>query len=76
MVVTTKHFGFFLAAYAPGAPIFDGLRPETLDRPLQQMHHALHTAIVEAFGFVVGVLQDPTSLPGVDRFVAAMGAIV
>ncbi len=76
MFVTLKHFLIVGAAYAPGAPAFDGMRPEALDRPLQQMHDALHDVFTDGYVMVDRFLSNPQNVPGLGNIVQAFADIV
>ncbi len=76
MFATLKHFLIVGAAYAPGAPAFDGMRPEALDRPLQQMHDAMHGAFTNGYVLVDRFLSNPERFPGVGNIVEAFSRVV
>ena len=63
MLEATKSLMFFTAAYLPGAPAFDGLRPRSLDLPLQRMHDTLHATLKHASKVAADVVSDPMGHP-------------
>ncbi|MEM7565945.1 MAG: hypothetical protein AAF321_01815 [Pseudomonadota bacterium] len=76
MFATLKHFAIVMGAYAPGAPAFDGLRPEALDRPLQQMHDALHGVLTDGYAMVDRFVSNPQNVPGLGNIIEAFSQVV